>query len=246
MLYNISKRELSKTCRGKEGGAIRKQVRGESTHGCTIRLSRRGDDWHGVLLDDALNAVPFESSQELWKLLKTAEQEFENELARLRRAADTDYLTGVLNRRGLEQAALRAGRTAYAGAVFLDIDDFKQINDSQGHGCGDEVLRRVTQAICGCVRAEDTVGRVGGDEFVVLFQGMKTERALQARAQELLRAVQALDAGISVSIGAAYGPGLDYEALLRLADRALYQVKSGGKNGFALYDAKPAKKGAGP
>lgn len=212
----------------------------------TIRLLRTDGGWRGVLLDDALNAIPFSSAEELWKLLNRANQSGESTLEQLRRAADTDYLTGVLNRRGLEQATMQMGRNACDAALFLDIDDFKRVNDHLGHDAGDQVLRQVAAAVRSCVRRDDLVARVGGDEFVILFRSMGTARALGARAQEILTAVAALESGVTVSIGAAFGSGLGNEALIHLADQAMYQVKTNGKDGFAVWRVESEHNGAGP
>lgn len=217
--------------------------------GYTIRLLRSGCGWYGVLLDDALNATPFSSTEELWKLLEQVDrngQSSESTLEQLRRAADTDYLTGVLNRRGLEQAIERMGQNACDAALFLDIDDFKRVNDRLGHDAGDQVLQQVAAAVRGCVRRDDMVARVGGDEFVILFRSMGTVRALGARAQEILTAVAELESGVTVSVGAAFGPGLGNEALIHWADQAMYQVKTNGKDGFAVWRGESEHNGAGP
>ena len=221
---------------------------GKNRRGCdyTIRLLRSDSGWHGVLLDDALNATPFSSVEELWRLLNQAGQSGESTLEQLRRAADTDYLTGVLNRRGLEQAMGQMGQNTCDAALFLDIDDFKRVNDQLGHEAGDQVLQQVAAAVRGCVRRDDMVARVGGDEFVILFRSMGTERALGARAREILTAVAALECGVTVSIGATFGPELEGEALIRLADQAMYQVKTNGKDGFAVWRGESEHNGAGP
>ena len=202
--------------------------------GYTIRLTKQDGQWRGVLLDDSRNAVRFDGTGELLRLLN-AQDDLQAEMGQLRRAVVTDYLTGVLNRRGLEQTVVGGNCRRYASVLFLDIDDFKQVNDSRGHRCGDAVLRQVAEAVDACVDEGDAVSRVGGDEFVVLLQSVEAEATLREKAEEIRTAILALDARISVSIGGAFGKGADCEHLIHLADQALYQVKANGKNGVALY-----------
>jgi diguanylate cyclase (GGDEF)-like protein len=146
-------------------------------------------------------------------------------LARLRRLADTDQLTGVLNRRGLRSAAepmlalaSRAGRPVTL--IGIDLDDFKQVNDSGGHSAGDALLRELTAAWRTRLRQGELLGRHGGDEFVLLLPG--TEGDARVLVDRLRRAHPAAwSAGI---VEARVGEVLD--DLLRTADRAMYDVKS--------------------
>jgi diguanylate cyclase (GGDEF)-like protein len=164
----------------------------------------------------------------------------------LRRLANIDALTGILNRRSfVERAEVEIMRARRAGkplcVLMLDIDHFKQINDTYGHAGGDTALRALAQTLRGAIRPSDLLGRLGGEEFAVLLPDTAPEAALVLA--ERLRAV--VDQSLvnfgglairqTVSIGCAAGldgeAGLD--ALLRDADHALYAAKAAGRNRVA-------------
>ncbi|MGC8553708.1 MAG: diguanylate cyclase domain-containing protein [Phycisphaerae bacterium] len=152
-----------------------------------------------------------------------------------------DAATGLPNRAlfndRLERALAQARRHQRPFAVmFLDINNFKGINDSFGHCAGDNVLRMVAQALQACVRQEDTVSRAGGDEFLCLLMEVHTMAALGRVANSMIsRVAQAsaatgMNTRVTISIGSAIWPqdGATTEDLLRNADRAMYQAKSTG------------------
>jgi diguanylate cyclase (GGDEF)-like protein len=159
----------------------------------------------------------------------------------LLRNSGIDALTGVLNRGQFETVAHASVARALAqqrpvSLAIVDVDHFKQINDRHGHVAGDEVLRRVAQALRDSVRAGDRIFRYGGEEFVVLCEGMGHEAAL-AHAERLRAAVPAAFGGSlvdapTVSIGVATAPddGGDLVELVRHADRHLYRAKDKGRN----------------
>jgi diguanylate cyclase (GGDEF)-like protein len=167
------------------------------------------------------------------------------DVARLTRQAQTDSLTSLANRRALsERLEDELGRAARNGTnvsfVIADIDDFKQINDGQGHQAGDHVLRAVAKVLATSVREVDLAARYGGEEFVLVLPGSRLEDAKRT-ADRIRRAIAELDisAGaetvrVTASFGVAafptYGTG---EALLAAADAALYQAKRSGKNQVA-------------
>jgi diguanylate cyclase (GGDEF)-like protein/PAS domain S-box-containing protein len=170
---------------------------------------------------------------------KRAEEEIEH-------LAYHDALTGLPNRKCLqdhmELALAQAQRAGSRLAVlFLDLDRFKLVNDTMGHGVGDEVLRQVGARLRACVRAGDTVARVGGDEFVLLLAHIEKEHVAPL-ARKMLDAVSAplsIDAhrlSMTTSIGISLYPedGADSDALLRNADIALYRAKERGRNNFQL------------
>jgi diguanylate cyclase (GGDEF)-like protein len=155
--------------------------------------------------------------------------------------ASTDGLTGLPNKRAVQDSVKRmaahASRTlAPLSAVVLDLDHFKQINDSFGHGRGDDVLAAVGAALSDTVRASDFVGRNGGEEFIVLLPDTDRDRA--AVAAEKIRAaiaqitVSGVDREITASLGVATIPDHagDGDQLVRSADRALYVAKTNGRN----------------
>jgi diguanylate cyclase (GGDEF)-like protein len=163
-------------------------------------------------------------------------------------AALHDPMTGLPNRRKLfatldEAAAnLQAGPTDRNIAVlYVDLDGFKQVNDTLGHRVGDEFLIAVSHAFRESVRKVDVVARIGGDEFAVLVREYSTAYELAEIAQRLIACVVDTDEQMGVgvvraSIGIASYPDLvsDYQRLVAAADDAMYRVKRGGKNGYAF------------
>jgi diguanylate cyclase (GGDEF)-like protein len=161
--------------------------------------------------------------------------------------AATDSLTGLPNRRAVQDALKRmiaqSGRTLSPMAVLLlDLDHFKQINDTYGHDRGDAVLAAVGDLLGGALRTSDFVGRNGGEEFIALLPDTDADGALEA-AEKLRGAIARLtlpgiDRAVTASVGAAIYPhtAADPESLLRLADRALYAAKASGRNRADLAD----------
>lgn len=156
-----------------------------------------------------------------------------------------DSLTGLLNRSSLladirEASAQRMAAGRFLTLLYLDLDGFKPVNDSFGHGSGDELLIRVGERLRGAVPGRGRVYRIGGDEFVIVLRN-ESEQSVQALAGELLREVSApytLSSGhparMGVSIGIAHvrPEGLTADDILHLADRALYRAKAQGKGQF--------------
>lgn len=163
--------------------------------------------------------------------------------------AHHDHLTGLANRtllhERLRQAILRAQDHGQKVAVFLvDIDYFKQINDSLGHADGDVLLATVGQRLLSSVRESDTVARLGGDEFVIAMPEFRTTQDVEVCAQHILRtAAQPIEIGgreisLTLSIGISIFPegGQTVEELLRNADTAMYTVKDTGRNSLCVFD----------
>jgi diguanylate cyclase (GGDEF)-like protein/PAS domain S-box-containing protein len=163
--------------------------------------------------------------------------------SRLRHMARHDPLTDLANRGLLMdrlEAALAQARRSHAGLalLYLDLDDFKQVNDRHGHAAGDALLREAARRLTGCVRESDTVARIGGDEFVVLLGGVQTPDDAQRVAEKIRDAlnqpieVEGRLLSASPSIGIARHPedGGDAAQLLRFADEAMYRAKSAGGN----------------
>lgn len=170
-------------------------------------------------------------------------KEVEEQLTRLARI---DTLTGLANRRSfnetLQQALARASRHGRGlSLAYLDVDHFKRINDSHGHGVGDEVLREFGERLRACVRASDLPARLSGDEFVVILEEIgsaaEAER-IAAKIVAAMRAPFATGAGrlaVSASVGVAlWRPGQGEDALLAAADGALYVAKANGRDGYAV------------
>ena len=162
--------------------------------------------------------------------------------------ANNDALTGLPNRRLLEdrmaQALKEASRAQQIVAVlFLDLDYFKVINDTHGHVIGDQLLKSVGERLTGLLRAEDTVARIGGDEFVILLPKLNDERQLVATAEKVISelalpfqiADQTLQVGVSIGI-ALYPQHDDNPSnLIKYADDAMYVAKRLGRNCYHIY-----------
>lgn len=170
------------------------------------------------------------------------------------RLAFYDSLTRLANRRlfndRLGQALARARREhSGLGLLFIDLDNFKPVNDQHGHEAGDGVLQAVAQRINSCVRASDTAARIGGDEFVVLLPDLQTLQDALAVAEKIRQNVQLpcltdkqASVIVTTSIGVATYPlhGTSEDALLRLGDAAMYRAKNTGGNRVEICTPEPA------
>lgn len=159
-----------------------------------------------------------------------------------------DVLTGLPNRQlfrdRISVALAHARRMERSAAVmFLDLDQFKNINDTLGHSIGDRLLQAAAARLKNCVRAEDTVARMGGDEFTILLPDLGDRAGAIKVAEKVLEAIRypmsidGVDLEISTSIGIAMFPedGLDAEDLLKSADAAMYRAKDAGRNRFTFF-----------
>lgn len=164
----------------------------------------------------------------------------------LRRLADHDALTGLLNRRALQDRLQRrlSNLTRTGGAVMLfDLDGFKSVNDTLGHAAGDELLVGVARALDRRLRDDDLIARLGGDEFAIVLPRIE-RTAIERVAADLVTVVREQAATVdgrhpgmvTVSIGITeLAPGVSAETLLDRADRAMYAAKAAGKNGYAIH-----------
>jgi len=173
--------------------------------------------------------------------------------AQLQHQALHDTLTGLPNRAlivdRITQLLERNRRNGTAGAaLFVDLDDFKSVNDSLGHEAGDHLLELVAWRMKNALRGADTIGRMGGDEFVVLIDGDAPHVAASVVAQRLLDLMHQpfvlkgalMPIYVNISIGVAVGDRRSASDLLRDADVALYEAKGAGKNQFAFFDSTMA------
>jgi chemotaxis family two-component system sensor kinase Cph1 len=170
--------------------------------------------------------------------------------SRLERIALHDPLTGLANRllfeRRLQQEVRNSmARNSVFAVYMIDLDRFKQVNDTLGHGAGDQVLTEVASRLIEVVREEDTVARLGGDEFAVLQTGLNDRAGAVSMAERIVHSVASLYniAGRTVEIGASVGVSIwpsdtvEESELLEYADLALYEVKRSGRNAYSMYDA---------
>lgn len=165
----------------------------------------------------------------------------------MRRLAFYDKLTGLSNRVMLEsriESALGAAldHDEIVGLIYMDLDDFKPVNDTHGHTMGDRVLRIVGERMLNSVRDTDTVARVGGDEFIALFPRLASKRELAAKAQSLAECIaqpiviEGAVVSVSVSVGlATYRKGEHHDELITRADHAMYHAKLHGHAGWSEY-----------
>jgi diguanylate cyclase (GGDEF)-like protein/PAS domain S-box-containing protein len=172
----------------------------------------------------------------------------------IRHLAFHDRLTGLANRMKLEddlRSALAAAdrHDDLVGVIFLDLDDFKPINDDLGHATGDFVLQQVAQRLRSCVREGDTVARLGGDEFLIVVTRVASREDIAAVARKLEEAVaQPIpiegygDVRVTTSAGlATYEPGEAAEDLMNRADHAMYRAKQAGVSGWEAFLAEQAE-----
>ena len=159
-----------------------------------------------------------------------------------------DTLTGLPNRRLLDDRLRQAIRLAQrrdrmVATLLVHLDDFRQVNDTLGHGVGDAVLREVAQRLAACVRKADTLARASADEFALVVCDLKdgadcrvvAEKLLQALAPEFRAGGRRLKLAVSVGISLFPADGGDGEALLRNADAAMYRAKDRGRNTYIFF-----------
>ena len=204
---------------------------------------------HGLVYFEARINKITEHNQLMVIIRDITEQHKSDEL--IRHQAYYDSLTSLPNRflalDRLSQLLIEAKRNNEKAAVlFLDLDDFKKINDSLGHETGDKLLIESAQRLQYALRKEDTVGRLGGDEFIVLLRGITDHHAALKITENLLNNVRApfkiegREHILTASIGVAIYPenGTTVADLLRNADTAMYQAKSYGRNTYSFFTKK--------
>jgi len=200
---------------------------------------------------------PFDMAEVLMRVHNMLEVRLLHDAARnygkkLEALALNDPLTGLANRRlladRLSMALVHARRYSNAMAVvYMDLDGFKQINDTLGHAAGDDLLKMVAGRLVATVREEDTVARVGGDEFIIALwhvSGIDYATSVAARAIKAVSHpydIEGNTVSITVSAGVSIYPdhGDDVETLMKNADLALYKAKTAGRNGYQI--SEPAE-----
>ena len=207
-----------------------------------------------------MGSLPTQRSDEIGALARevhTMGMQIQQQLAllhdnqeELQHLAQHDMLTGLPNRRYLQERLAQALAQAQRGGrrlalLFIDLDRFKDINDSLGHEAGDAVLVALAQRLQSTTRAADTVARMGGDEFVVLVDAPANRAHIAAIAEKLLQALQqdiawqghTLQVGASIGISCFPDDGQTVQEMLAHADRAMYRVKAAGRNTYLFFTA---------
>ncbi len=222
-----------------------------------LRESAAQLDVGAAALSEALNILQLSLEFSLLRMCEcyeTERQHTDEELTRreeeLSFLATHDPLTGLPNRTlildRVEQMLVRSRRTQTpTAALFVDLDNFKSINDTLGHGFGDELLQAVAARLDGVIRGSDTLGRLGGDEFVVISEDLSLEAGPELIAERLLDSLKhPFKLGengenritVTASIGIAVGDRVSADELLRDADIAMYRAKWDGKNRFVVFE----------
>ena len=217
----------------------------------TVNVYHEWFQWAGLAALLPLFAMIGGRISRLRERLRTSNEELRSALGAVRQMATHDHLTGLPNRvlfnEELQRALARAERhTRPVTLFFMDLDRFKNINDTLGHQFGDRVLQEAAKRLAGCVREGDIIARLGGDEFVLLVEELGDPVALTEIARKLLAAVadlgtidgQELNISLSIGICAYPADGRDAKTLLAGADIAMYRAKDQGRNGFCFYSAE--------
>jgi len=219
---------------------------GDDWRGEELIKTKLGEEYHVIVTISASLNEPTNSLYFVCIFTDiTAQKHAEKELRYL---ANYDHLTGLPNRALLldriKHAMDYSARMSQSIALFfIDLDKFKQVNDSLGHDCGDLLLQEITKRLSAVLRVDDTIARIGGDEFVVLLESFRGNGQLGRIAQKIISTVgEPVDLkGNRVSVGASIGIALfpedaqDSDELLRHADVAMYHSKQLGRNTFQFY-----------
>ncbi|MBY6004608.1 GGDEF domain-containing protein [Salipiger bermudensis] len=261
-LLELSGRKLQLRLRGPEGLTMKGLAMPDDAGGALLNLSF-GIGVVEAVRRHALTATDFaatdlaidmlylvEAKSAAMESSRTLNRRLQGAMQAAEQRAFTDPLTGLGNRRAMDQLLQRLIRGGERFAVLhLDLDHFKQVNDSRGHAAGDRVLQAVARRMLDLTRKNDLVARVGGDEFLILPLGLTDEERLSDLASQLIARIEApveidgATCGVSASIGIALHhpekPAADGPAgLLERADAALYTAKRAGRSQHVFHRAE--------
>lgn len=205
----------------------------------------------GVIRDITSRKTLEESLRRTTEELSRSNQELRQSQTRLHYLANHDSLTGLPNRQlfheKLEQTiAWAEASSRFVALLFIDLDGFKQVNDSLGHAVGDQLLQSVAKRLTASLRASDTVARLGGDEFTVILPAVPGLHEVEMVAQKVIETLalpysfdsQVVRVSASVGIGFYPNPCQTLDLLLLGADSAMYRAKAAGKNQYAIATAE--------
>ncbi len=227
-----------------------------------VALSRVASDSLTIPLSDAVRiadrvaagdlsiSLPTAGADEVGQLLRSMERMVTNlreSEDRLVHQATHDALTGLANRALFRDRVTRAtavpGNRGSISVMYIDLDNFKDVNDGLGHAIGDQLLTVAADRLLNATRGCDTVARLGGDEFAILVRGVRSHGDITVVAERIARALEApfavggADVRVGASIGIAFGdPGAAADDLLRQADVAMYAAKHGGKGRYVIFE----------
>ena len=172
-------------------------------------------------------------------------------ISNLKMVAETDYMTGLLNKSHSQRRMKEICTKASGRLMMVDLDSFKLVNDLYGHNMGDRILIRFADIIRGVIRASDTAGRIGGDEFMIFCRDIRDEEVIRDKVKQMGDQIRAsavefmgedMNIPLGVSVGAVIVPdeGREFLTLFEKADKALYNVKRNGKHGCEFFHAETA------
>ncbi|MDA3940530.1 MAG: sensor domain-containing diguanylate cyclase [Spirochaetia bacterium] len=195
------------------------------------------------------NSKVHEEIRELNNIISSEKKELEKAYLKIDKLANHDTLTGLANRRLfvelLKQEIRKADRQKSKTAVlFIDLDNFKPVNDSLGHSAGDKVLQMVAQRFISTLRESDSIARIGGDEFAAIICNIKNKTDIEKLAEKIINNLRnpfiintsKFQIGISMGISIYPDDDITIDGLLRKADTAMYKIKSESKNSFLFYN----------
>lgn len=206
------------------------------------RLSGRMPLWTSI--DIQMISDPYSCDVKCYFLLQDIDEQKKAEIY-LKERSMRDSLTGLLNRgtfiEKLTDLLQSSSLETQHALIMLDVDNFKEINDSMGHNVGDDLLVKISEKLKLALRADDLCGRLGGDEFVIFLRNININRHLDARVKDLCHLLLDNDtshAPISASFGVSCFPsdGHTFDELYQKADIALYKAKKKGRGGYIIYD----------
>ncbi len=193
-----------------------------------------------ILIDDITDLMKLRGVELDLKNIREINEQLKIHNLQLQRESETDKLTGLLNKKAMENLCVEYLQNGRAALFVIDLDHFKEANDNYGHQTGDIILKMFADALREIFSDGANVGRFGGDEFVVLLKNPPDENFIAEKARQILQA--AIDikiAGMKIQITASIGAAnilsvADYETAFALADKALYFVKEHGRNNFKI------------
>ena len=249
-LANITNSTRQVTCHHKDGKEI-------SLHIGISKVIINNELLYVAVLSDITDQISAEESlrnlnEELETRVDDRTHELQNANDKLKYLASHDTVTNLPNRalliEHLNHILASASRLNHKVALFfLDIDGFKQVNDTYGHGIGDLLLKEIGKKLIAALRQSDLVARVGGDEFITVLDDVSHNKSLESIAHKLIDALgepftinnHICHIGVSIGISIYPQDGSDIETLIGCADQAMYKIKSTGKNNLYFYKKMP-------